>query len=257
MYEDLTYTINGCLFTVYNMLGNIWNEEVYEKALQTEVQSQGLKAERQKEYEVFYFDKRVGYYRLDLLIDDKVIIELKAVPEIIPLHQAQLISYLKGYNKQVGILANFGGTSMQHQTFPNRLEQKTPLKDHFDYDKIKLKEKAKIKDLLFMANRVLITLGVGYFPQIYRRALYHELKIASVNFGVIKEVNATYRDKVLGSRDVNFFLLDDLLLSVVTVKKLDGLILLKLRNYIKHLGCKRGLIFNFNSTVLDFRYFEI
>lgn len=257
MYEDLTYTINGCLFTVYNTLGNIWNEEVYEKAVQTEARSQGLKAERQKEYEVFYFDKRVGYYRLDLLVDDKVIVELKAVPEITSLHQAQLISYLKGYNKQVGILANFGSTSVQHQTFPNRLEQKTPLKDHFDYDKIKLKEKETIKDLLFIANRVLITLGAGYFAQIYRRALYHELKMAGVNFGVIKEVTANYRDKVVGSRDVNFFLLDDLLLSVVTVKELNRLTLLKFRNYIKHLGSKRGLIFNFNSTVLDFRYFEI
>ena len=108
-----------------------------------------------------------------------------------------------------------------------------------------------------MANRVLITLGAGYLPQIYRRALYHELKIADVNFGVIKAVTANYKAEVLGSRDVNFFLLDDLLLSVVTVKTLDRLLLLKFRNYLKHLGCKRGLIFNFNSTVLDFRYFEI
>ena len=256
MYEDLTYTINGCLFTVYNTLGNIWAEEIYEKAVQTEAQSQGLKVERQKEYEVFYFEERVGYYRLDLLIDDKVIVELKAVPKIIPLHQAQLISYLKGYDKQVGILANFGGTSVQLQTFPNRLEQKNPLKDHFDYDRIKLKEKEKIKDLLLIANRVLITLGSGYFAQIYRRALFYELRMAGVSFGVIKEVTASYHDEVLGSRDVNFFRLDDLLLSVVAVKKLDQLTLLKFRNYIKHLECKRGLIFNFNSTILDFRYFE-
>jgi hypothetical protein len=81
--------------------------------------------------------------------------------------------------------------------------------------------------------------------------------MAGVNFGVRKEVTANYHNQVLGTRDVNFFLLDDLLLSVVTVKKLDHLILLKFRNYIKHLGSKRGLIFNFNSTVLDFRYFEI
>ncbi len=257
MYEDLTYTINGYLFKVYNTLGNIWPEEVHEKAIQSEAQSQGLKAERQKEFEVFYFDKRVGYYRLDLLIDDKVIVEVKAVPKILPLHQAQLISYLKGYNKQVGILANFGGTSMQHQTFPNRLEQKNPLKDYFDYDKVKLKEKENIKEILFMANRVLITLGTGYFPQIYRRALYYELKTADVNFEVVKKVTANYQNEVLGSREVNFFLLDDLLLSVVTVKTMDRLLLSKFRNYMKHLGCKRGLIFNFNATVLDFRYFEI
>jgi GxxExxY protein len=257
MYEDLTYTINGCLFTVYNTLDNIWPEDVYEKPIQTEAQAQGLQAERQKEFEVFYFDQRVSYYRLDLLIDDKVIVEVKAVPDILPIHQAQLISYLKGTRKQVGILANFGSSSMQHQTLPNRLEQKYPGQDQFDYDQIKLKEKEKIKALLFMANRVLVTLGAGYLPQIYRRALYYELKTVDLNFGLIKKVTATYHDKVLGSREVNFFRLDDLLLSAVTVKKLDDLLLLKFRQYLKHLGCRRGLIINFNATVLDFRYFEI
>jgi GxxExxY protein len=216
-----------------------------------------LKVEHQKEFEVYYFNKRVGYYRIDLLIDDKVIIEVKIAPEITPLHQAQLISYLKGYDKQIGILANFGSTSMQHQTLPNRLHQKNPLQDYFDYDKITTKNKHKIKDLLLIANRVLITLGAGYLPQIYRRALYYELKLANVNFGVIKDVTATYQNASLGSREVNFFLLDDLLVSVVTVKKLNHLILSKFKNYINHLESKRGLIFNFNATVLDFRYFEI
>jgi GxxExxY protein len=181
MYEDLTYTINGCLFTVYNTLGNIWKEEVYEKALHLELLSQGLQAERQKEFEVFYFDKRVGHYRVDLLVEDAVIVEIKAVPDVFPLHQAQLISYLKGYNKPVGILVNFGGKSLEHQTFPNKLHLKTPLRDDFDFDKIQLESKDEIKDLLLMANRILITLGAGYFHQIYRRAFYDELKQANVN----------------------------------------------------------------------------
>ena len=257
MYEDLTYTINGCLFSVYNTLGNIWKEEVYEKALHLELQSQGLQAERQKEFEVFYFDKRVGHYRVDLLVAENVIVEIKAVPEIFPLHQAQLISYLKGYNKPVGILSNFGGKSLEHQTFPNRLDLKNAVEDRFDYEKLTLTGKEKIKELLFMANRVFITLGAGYFHQIYRRALYHELKTAQIAFEVIKEVTAHYRDTLVGTREVNFFRVGDLLLSAVAVDELNQLILLKFRHYIKHLQCKQGLIVNFNATVLDFRYFEL
>jgi GxxExxY protein len=59
MHNNLTYQINGCLFTVYNQLKNIWNEKVYEDALQLQLQSQGLKAECQKKFEVFYFDSWV------------------------------------------------------------------------------------------------------------------------------------------------------------------------------------------------------
>ena len=72
--EPLTYAINGYLFTVYNALGNLWNEEVYEKVLESELSSQGLAVQRRKEFEVFYFDKRVGRYRMDLLVRDAVII---------------------------------------------------------------------------------------------------------------------------------------------------------------------------------------
>jgi len=255
MHEKLTYKINGCLFQVHNTLGNTWNEEVYEKALQLELQAQGLQAERQKEYYVFYFDKRIGSYRMDIVVEDAVIIELKAVPEILPIHQAQLISYLKGYNKPIGILANFGEISLYHRTFPNKFKQENLLKDTFDFSKIQLKD--NIKDLLFMANRILITLGVGYFHQIYRRAFYYELKISGIDFEIIKEVKAIYHNNFLSSKEVNFFLIGKLLLSVIAVNELDKLTLSKFHNYVKHFKCKKGLIFNFNSMRLDYRYIDI
>ena len=192
MYEDLTYTINGCLFAVYNELKNVWQEEVYEKALHLELQAQGLKAERQKEFEVYYFDKRVGAYRLDLLVEDCVIVELKAVPETFPLHQAQLISYLKGFQKPLGILANFGADSLEHRTFPNKLAQKDAMQDNFDFDRIRLESKHEIRELLFIANRILVTLGAGYFHQIYRRAFYYELQQANIQFELAKEVKISY-----------------------------------------------------------------
>lgn len=254
MYEKLTYAINGCLFTVYNALGNVWPEKVYERALEMELRAHGVKAERQKEFEVFYYGKRVGRYRLDLLVEDDIIVELKAVPQTAPLHQAQLISYLKGYDKPVGILANFGGRKVVHRTFANKLDQMTPLQDTFDFDSIRLKEKDRIKDLLFMANRVLITLGVGYFHQVYRRALYLELRAAGVEFEVVKEVAATYRNTRLHTKSVNFFRIGDLLVSAVAVQELTPLLLLKFRNYLTRLHCTRGLIVNFHATRLDFRY---
>jgi GxxExxY protein len=186
-----------------------------------------------------------------------VIVELKAVPELLPLHRAQLLSYLKGYNKPLGILANFGSTAVEHYTLPNQLNQKHPLTDRFDYDKVTLKQKAHIKELLLMANRVLVSLGAGYFHQIYRRALYCELKAAHVEFEVMKQVTAMYQNQTVGSREVNFFKIDDLLVSAVAVQTVDDTMLIKFRNYLKHLHCRHGVLFNFNATVLDFRYLEL
>ncbi len=256
MHEKLTYAINGGLFAVYNQLGNIWPEEVYEAALTLELQKRELRAEQQKEFDVFYFGKRVGTYRVDLLVNEIVIVELKAVPQMFPIHRAQLLSYLKGYNKPIGILANFGGASVEHETMPNYRMQETPLTDRFDYDILTLPAKAHIKDLLFMANRVLVTLGAGYLPQIYRRALFYELQSAGATFETIKKMTAHYYNQPVGGRDVNFFKIGDLLVSIVAVQELHELLLLKFRQYITHLHCQHGVIFNFNSTVLDFRYFE-
>ncbi len=256
MHTKLTYKINGCLFKVHNSLEKIWNENIYEMACQMELQAQNLQAECQKEFDVFYFDQRVGHYKIDILVENTVIIELKAVQEVLPLHKAQLISYLKGYNKPVGILANFGERSLSHRTFANKFDQKNALKDTYDFAKVQIKEKHKIKDLLDIANRILVTLGAGYLAQIYRRAFYYELKLSKIEFSVKKEVEANYLDQYIGSKEVNFFIVGDLLLSVVAVQELNSVILSKFVAYIKYLECNRGLIFNFNALHLDYRYFD-
>jgi GxxExxY protein len=256
MHTELTYKINGCLFQVHNSLKKIWNENIYETACQLELQAQGLQAECQKKFDVFYFEQRVGHYKIDILVENTVIVELKAVQEVLPIHKAQLISYLKGYNKPVGILANFGERSLYHRTFENKFDQKNALKDTYDFAKVQIKEKNKIKDLLDIANRILVTLGVGYLAQVYRRAFYYELKLSKIDFEVMKEMNANYLDQYVGSKEVNFFIVGDLLLSVVAVQELNREILSEFFGQMKYLKCKRGLIFNFNALHLDYRYFD-
>lgn len=257
MYDELVYRINGGYYTVYNALKPIWNEEVYEQALEIELQERGLKVERQKEFEVFYFDQRVGHYRIDLLVEDAIILELKAVPEVFPLYQAQLISYLKGYNKPLGILMNFGDRTPHYQIFPNKVSQKTVLRDEFDFEKVQMKDKEFFKTLLVMANRILVTLGPGYFHQVYRRAFYYELKTGGIEFELIKNITARFREHELGSKEVLFFRIGDVLLSAMAVQELTSLGLAKFRNYIEHFHCQKGLFVNFNALRLDFRYLEL
>lgn len=253
----MVYRINGAFFSVFKALGNIWPEEVYEQALKLELQANGLKVERQKEFEVVYFDERVGHYRIDLLVEDKIILELKAVPDVFPLHQAQVISYLKGYAKPLGILVNFGGAAPYYRIFPNKVSQLSALNDTFDYNKVQLFHKERIHDLLFMANRILITLGPGYFHQVYRRAFYYELKNSGAEFDVVKEVTTQFRQKTFISQQVNFLRIGDLLISAVAVRELTPVVLSRFCHYIRHLHCQRGLIVNFHTFHLGFKYFEL
>jgi GxxExxY protein len=104
--DDITYTIRGAVFEVNKLLGHGFLEKVYENALITELRLKGLKAESQVPLKVFYKDNIVGEYFADIIIENKVIVELKAVERIQKVHQAQLLNYLKATGIKVGLLVN-------------------------------------------------------------------------------------------------------------------------------------------------------
>ena len=113
LYEELTYQIRKAIFNVYNYWGPGLYEEIYEKSLVAELTSMGLKAECQKQVHVNYKDTRIDCdYRLDLLVEDAIVIELKSVEELKPLHKKQLFTYLKITDKRLGLLVNFNTTDI-------------------------------------------------------------------------------------------------------------------------------------------------
>ena len=105
--NDITYAINGAIFEVYKILGPGFLEKVYEKALLYELKTRGLKALCQAPITVNYKGQCVGEYFADILVEDRVIIELKTVERIEKIHEAQLLNYLKASGIQVGLLVNF------------------------------------------------------------------------------------------------------------------------------------------------------
>ena len=105
--KELVYKINSCVFEVYRELGHGFLERVYEKALLIEFNSQRLKAKAQVPIQVHYKGEIVGDYYADLVIEDKVIIELKAQEHLNKAHEAQLLNYLKATKIEVGLLVNF------------------------------------------------------------------------------------------------------------------------------------------------------
>ena len=105
--KELVYKINSCVFEVYRELGHGFLERVYEKALLIEFNSQRLKAQAQVPIQVHYKGEIVGDYYADLVVEDKVIIELKAQEHLNKAHEAQLLNYLKATKIEVGLLVNF------------------------------------------------------------------------------------------------------------------------------------------------------
>ena len=109
----LTYEIIGCAIEVHKTLGPGLLESVYEKALQQELKEKGFRVESQKVVELNYKGVNIGEgLRLDLLVENEVIVELKSVEDLKPIHYKQLLTYLKLTNKKMGLLINFNEESL-------------------------------------------------------------------------------------------------------------------------------------------------
>ena len=109
-HKELTSKIIECAFTVHNTLGFGFLENVYQNALMIELYKADLQAEKEKRIQIEYDGQVVGDYIADIVVEDKVILELKSVKEIHPAHEAQLVNYLKATGIEVGLLINFGAT---------------------------------------------------------------------------------------------------------------------------------------------------
>jgi len=104
LYKELTYKIRGCIFTVYNTLGCGHKEKIYQNALENELQKQGLKFNSQKTFDVYYNNKKMGVYKPDLIIEEKIIIEIKAACLNLKIFENQILGYLKATPCQLGLL---------------------------------------------------------------------------------------------------------------------------------------------------------
>jgi len=107
-YQEITSKIIKCAYTVHKNLGFGFLENVYQNALMIELKNSDLNAEKEKKIQVLYNGQIVGDYIADIVVEKKIICELKSTKEINPAHEAQLVNYLKATGMEVGLLINFG-----------------------------------------------------------------------------------------------------------------------------------------------------
>ena len=117
LHEDITKNIIGCAFEVINELGAGFLESVYEKALLIALADKQLSVQSQQAIHVMFRNKNVGEFYADLLVENKVLVELKTVKSIIPQHKAQVINYLNATGINVGLLINFGNPKLEFKRY--------------------------------------------------------------------------------------------------------------------------------------------
>ncbi|HLX11588.1 MAG TPA: GxxExxY protein [Bacteroidota bacterium] len=121
-YKDsaLTEKIIGAAMKVHRTLGNGFQEVIYQRALEIELRNTTLEFAREVEIPIYYQEQEIGTRRVDFLIEGKILVEIKAVIALERVHLAQAINYLEAFKMDVGLLLNFGSTSLQFKRLRNK-----------------------------------------------------------------------------------------------------------------------------------------
>lgn len=119
-HSELTAKIIGCAMKVHSALGNGFQEVIYQRALEIEMQDEGLDFRREFEMPVYYKNRQIGSRRVDFLVGDAISVELKAIIQLEDVHLAQAINYLEAYDLEVGLLINFGAKSLEVKRLTNK-----------------------------------------------------------------------------------------------------------------------------------------
>jgi len=119
LYEECTYKLRGIFFEVYNQLGPGLPEKIYQRAIIQELKNQRIPYETEKVVNIKYKNIKAGQQKLDLVIDNKIIIEIKATDNMHPLFTKQTIAYLKASSYKLALLVNFGGNKIIIKRYVN------------------------------------------------------------------------------------------------------------------------------------------
>ena len=119
-HSELTSKIIGCALTVHKIIGNGFQEVIYQRALAIEMNLSGIAFSREFEMPIFYREEQIGTRRVDFLVKGIISVELKAITKLEDVHLAQAINYLEAYNLEIGLLINFGENSLNFKRLTNK-----------------------------------------------------------------------------------------------------------------------------------------
>lgn len=255
IYPDLSYQVQGALYDVYNALRyQDLSECGWEKAVMIALADRGVPAQQQAEFELRYKGYRIGRFFIDIVADEKLILELKVKDCLLPIDVAQVLNYLKVTSLKLGILVNFGKSAIEIQRIPNFLGQRS-------VERPLAQAGAPTGDLLYeeLSGAVRATLyevhreiGPGLMHMHYRRATQIELRRHDIPYEVKKEITIHFQGQPIETREARLLIVDEkILLAPIAVRAITPMLRARFRQYLQLLGLKLGLIANFHAPSLD------
>jgi len=121
--DEITHKIIGSAMKVHSTMGNGFQEVIYQRCLAIEMANNGLSFVREQEMPVYYEGTRVGTRRVDFFVEDKILVEIKAITKLENVHLAQALNYLEAFKFKTGLLINFGGKSLEFKRLTNKKNQ--------------------------------------------------------------------------------------------------------------------------------------
>ncbi len=256
LHKNLTGTIIGVYYDVYNGTGRTYPEYVYENAMMSDLQAQRVSCRRQEEHEVEYKGKIVGIQRLDLFVADEVVVEIKVVPVLLPIHKAQAISYLKVTGKRVGLLCNFGKSEPEFERlyFEPRSPQENPAKAKPAMSESVGSYLAPELTYAIIGGlfEVHSTLGPGFLHRIYANACYYELQLRGLDVRAQSGYQVIYHGRPVG--EIKFGHLrvgDSIFVFPVAVQDINDIRLNNLKDWMRIQHIPLAILANFYATSLD------
>ncbi len=257
LHKELNGNIIGAYYNVYNGLHQaIYPEYIYENAMMVELRAQNISCLQQDEYQVRYKDFLVGLQRLDIFVASAVVVELKVSEQVEPAQLAQLLSYIKTTDSQVGLLFLFGSPKPE---FHRRIwtvqswqtaSQVESMERFINPDWLCPDLVYEVLGGLFDVFR---ELGPGFVHRIYARACYHELhRLRGLEVLFRKEMTVSHRGQSVGTIKFSHLQVEDkLLVFPVAISDVSRIYLNNLKAWMRQLKIPLGILANFYTTRLN------
>ena len=255
LYKELTGRVLRAYYTVYNGTSRTYPEFIYENGLTRLLRRDGVTHSRQPAYEIMYKDHVVGRQQLDvLLLDQPVVVECKGAPHLMPIHKAQLFSYMKTVGAQVGLLLNFGAPEPEFERLyfdPRRAAEGAMTDRASDSLPDGLLYPELTRDVLGAAIEVHQALGPSFVHRVYANACYHEYRLCGIGAEPRKEYQVVLHGESIGSLKFAHFRVEDKVMHFpVAIQNLNDVNINNLKDWMRHQQIRLGVLTNFHDTAI-------
>jgi len=257
LHRDLTDKIIGAYYDVYNGLSRTYPEFVYENALMQELRLNRITCKHQEEYQVYYKEWIVGAQRLDIFVAEEVVVEIKVKPQLTPLDQAQLMSYLKIAGRQVGLLLNFGSIKPEFNRlyFTDRSSQISSSATEKERPELLYPEISyRIIGGLFEVHN---QLGPGFIHRIYANACYREMQGLGLEVTPHRQIVVFYKGNPVGEVKLGHLQIEgNIMVFPVAIQDKRQIELENLRRWMAVQKINLGILANFYAERLELEFMK-